>query len=203
MSLFGRSMPAVLLCVAALMVPTPAVMAAQGQKILIKNKDGSVTEFVIPEDAQGKAVAAPPPERRVMPEPQPVRAPLPMPRAEKVLSEPVPAPAAQPAATKATPSPVRAKAAKAEPRRTGVPIPGRKPLLQPMVMETAATLAPDEAIPESMAKAIAIRHAPPASDFKVLRRMHEGVPVYAVVFKTEDGSHVVIIDARTGDVIAD
>lgn len=84
-----------------------------------------------------------------------------------------------------------------------VPVPGRKPFYEPEITEAAYDLPSDSAIPQSAAVSIAIAHAPPASDFKVLRRMHEGVPVYAVAFKTEEGTHMVLVDARNGAVIAD
>lgn len=200
---------------------------AQDNKIVIKNDDGTVTEYEIPADSGHRPVAAQEPEPAPAPSPQsPQDRPAPQakkgtqapaPQSETANEEPAvpPAevaeqPALQPAEEKPQEIPEASKPdagkapevkkAAAQPR---VPLPGRKPALQPRVIEEAANLPSDSAIPENLALQIAIRHAPPASDFQVRRRMHEGIPVYAVFFKTEQGPHVIMVDARNGEVVAD
>ena len=81
------------------------------------------------------------------------------------------------------------------------PIPGRKPLLLKKLENSVDALPNDTAIPEALAISAAIQHAPPSSDFRVLRRVHDNIPVYAVVFKTDKEPYTVLVDARNGKVI--
>ncbi len=57
------------------------------------------------------------------------------------------------------------------------------------------------AITRGKAISIALAYAPPSSDVEVFSTNYEGVDVFAVVFKTEDGFHEVLIDNQTGKVL--
>lgn len=224
----------VLIYVAVLLVlTTAAAQAGQGNKIVVKNADGSVTEFVIPEDARGRPVsAAPAPrqterkvEEKAAPKEDPAeiqdKAQASAPKDEEAAAvvkddhEPDQKPAIEvkddhqkpaqkpmPVAEKKEPEKkvVREASAPAAPK---VPLPAHKPLLKRKVIETARKLPEGYAIPKNMAIAVAIKEAPPSKDFTVMRRVHEGVPVYAVVFDTADGPYVVMVNARNGALIDD
>lgn len=179
---------------------------AQDGEIKIINEDGSVTEFKIPknEDAMRRT---PQPEYEA-----PVSAPAPSARKEKpakreekenplvqrdflgrVLSheekkaEPAPA------------KPAKEDIAGEKTQRT-LPYPARKPAVPPGYEEDQSS-APGTPISQNAAVAIAIKNAPPASDYKVFRAMHNGARVYAVVFKTDYGDREILIDALTGDIV--
>lgn len=83
------------------------------------------------------------------------------------------------------------------------PLPGRKPLLIEKIAAATDSLDSGRAIPENLAVAVAIEHAPPARDFAVLRRMYNNIPVYAVMFKTENGPYAILVDARSGKVVVE
>jgi len=216
----------------ALFLLAAGVAHAADNRIIIMNQDGTTSEFVIPEGERNKPVTVPPEEtkapqtprvqvqeKRAEPEAEPLaKAPPPEPvqqeAVEEIAAEPVeeiteeaqktePAPVTEEAAEEAAEPPKKAakkeeKKAEAIAKSSYIPIPGRKP----QAVEAVYSMPTDTAIPQSVAVSIAIDNAPASSDFKVLRRVHEGIPVYAVVFKTEDGPHVVLIDARNGEVVA-
>lgn len=201
---------------------------AADNMIIIKNKDGSVTEYEIPEESRNRPVEVqrpePQPQTRIQmkseqkpqesvkqeaerpaePEQPPAAEPEKAEAAPPEEAAPVEQgqlPPAEPAKAEAKKEPVKEAKKEKVAKGPSIPVPGRKPLLPQQVLETARSLPPDTAIPKSLAISIAIQHAPPARDFKVLREMHDGIPVYAVVFKTEDGPHTVMVDARNGEVV--
>jgi len=94
-----------------------------------------------------------------------------------------------------------AQPASIQKKRFRVALPGRKPLLPQKIRRVAGDLPPEMAIPKNLAIATAVQHAPPARDFKVQRRVHGGIPVYAVIFRTEDGPYTVLVDARSGKIV--
>lgn len=193
---------------------------AQDSTIRVINEDGSVSEIDLP--GWG---AAPPEEtkklsRKVKEEP--------VPEEKSVEAEPVvedkpavaaPQPAKKSTETEKTPAeklppipqyvekkkrPVPAASAVASvPTHKIPPVPGRKPV--PMTPQEIAAIPPpglDDVIHQNEAVGIALKYAPPSKDFRVLRRLHDGQPVYAVLFKTETGVYEVVVDAFSGGVLA-
>ena len=202
---------------AVLMTALPAL--AQDGAIKIINEDGSVTEFKIPknEDAM-RRTPQPPPE----PEPE-MEAQAPVPVEAEELRPPArprdflgrvlgyegkkdaPAPVKEEIVEEAAPEPVKEKSrkkdvAKAVEAQRALPYPAHKPAT-PKGYEQEPPPAPDALISQNAAVGIAIKHAPPASDFKVFRAMHNSRPVYSIVFKTDYGDREVLVDAFTGDVV--
>lgn len=174
------------LVMTAILCAAPAARAADNM-IVIKNPDGTVTNYEIPKEAVSRPVilkrAEPVPQRSLH-----MRRP-PAADGEKAQA----APPEKHAAVPVPPAP---------PPHPSAPAPGRKPLRARETAGAASEMAMEGyAIPRREAIAIAIRQAPPADDFSVEKRTHDGIPVYAVTFSTEEGSSVVLVDARNGDVI--
>jgi hypothetical protein len=215
-------MKKLLLSAAILIFAAPAW--AQDNAIRVVNPDGSTSVFEIPGSMPQVSEDAPAPEpqlRKLQPEapaaaeikPAPLQKevvkkeepPEPAPVKKAVAPEPSPAPAPVPM-KKEKPAPV-AETAKEE---TGTftripPPPARKPSKNAAPADEIASpsrrLREQDLLSRNEAVGIALRDAPPASDFKVFQRMFEGGPVYAVVFKTENGVHEVMVDAFTGEIV--
>ncbi len=214
-----RSMKIFLLATGILFFSVSAY--AQDNAIKVVNPDGSVSVFEIPgsvpQVSKDSPPPAPEPQLRKKPPEEPVAAeikPVEPPKKEEVNAE-VP-PKAAPVKKVSAPAPAPVKKEKPVPvveipkEETGTftripPPPGRKPLKNAApATETAApskSLREQDIITRNEAIGIAIKYAPPASDFKVFQRMFEGGPVYAVVFKTEGGVHEVLVDAFTGEIV--
>ena len=196
---------------------------AQDGKIRVVNKDGSVTEFVIPKDESAMRVALQEPADQQRREATPVD-PNPgrkdflsrLLQAEEKALEPASVTAAMPAVPAGAVVKEEISSPPAAPRRKdvvaakskSVPAPARKPDIALHQARAAAASydpepppAPGETISRNKAIGIAVRHAPPASDFRVFQAMHNDRPVYSVIFKTEKGDREVLVDAFTGDVV--
>ncbi len=135
---------------------------------------------------------------------------------EAVVPVPASSPPQEKAAIDATP-PAKPVADKKSPaiKESSVklpPLPGRKPAMMAKAAAIAAPAVPYVAPPPESAQAagvigknravaIALSHAPPASNYKVAGRMEGDRRVYAVTFRTEKGAHEVLVDAESGDIL--
>ena len=179
-------------------------MAADDNAYTIKviGDDGSVQVLDLRKKksdvpAQGEAEPAAPPAAPE-PAPQPAnKAPV------KDVVKSAPPPKASPA-----PKSKPVKKAKAVPQKI-IPIPPRLPpqrrLQQPDVQQASVVgpvqPPPPSALSRGQAIAIALDYAPPSTDMEVYRHDYQGREVYAVMFKTEDGFHEVLLDPVRGTVL--
>lgn len=215
-----RRMKIFLLAAAILLSSVSAY--AQDNAIKVVNPDGSVSVFEIPgsvpQVSEDSPPPAPEPQLRKKQQEEPVAAeikPVEPPKKEEVkkVAEPPKAAPVKKASAPVTPPAKKEKSAPAVEivkEETGTftripPPPGRKPSKNTAsATEPAALSKPlreQDILSRNEAVGIALRDAPPASDFKVFQRMFEGGPVYTVVFKTEDGVHEVMVDAFTGEIV--
>lgn len=188
--------------------------AQDNSKIRVINEDGSVSEVDLPgwgvappeesKKSSRKVKENPVEESSVAEEEAPAAAPAPPARkSAETQKKQEPAEKAPPIPEyvekkKRPATPVAAVA----PVSKAPPVPGRKPA--PMTPEEIAAVPPpslDDVIHQNEAVGIALKYAPPSKDFRVLRRLQDGLPVYAVLFKTETGVHEVIVDAFSGSVL--
>lgn len=196
----------VALCIAPVSLPA----SAADNEIKIINQDGTVSVFDLPSDEDAMRVSPSPVEEA----PASVAAP------QKEIAKEI-KPAAHPEnavpskpekkVTKVQPKLPRAssaKAAVASQQRVITPYPGPRKPSMPLVKKAKINKSPvpasrgeGEPIPRNEAVSIAIRNAPPASNFKVRQIIHNDRPVYAVLFETERGDSEILIDAFTGNVV--
>lgn len=179
---------------------------AQDSAIRVINEDGSVSEIELPGWGATLPEAVQKVSRKV--KEKPVEAD---PAVEDKSAVAAPPPAKKSAETERLPAipeyvekqqPSAPPVARAAPALKAPPLPGRKP--QPMTPEEIAAISPpslDDVIHQNEAVGIALKYAPPSKDFRVLRRLQDGRPVYAVLFKTEIGVHEVVVDAFNGSVL--
>lgn len=128
---------------------------------------------------------------------------------EDAVSEPVPEASPAPKATvkKATHKPEKKPEKKSVSRKpvqkATLPAPAPAPeIIKPPPLPIQRDIQSGAVITRGRAVSIALRYAPPSSDVEVFRSVFEGQDVFAVVFKTEEGFHEVLVDSRTGKVLA-
>jgi len=198
---------------------------AQDNKIRVINEDGSVSEVDLPGWS-----AAPPQEtnkssRKAVKKEEPAAEEESV-EVEPVTEEKIPAAAPAPPAKKSAGmrkeqepaeklppipeyvekkkqpvAPVASASSSSSPSMAP-PVPGRKPA--PMTAAEIAAIPPpslNDVIHQNEAVGIALKYAPPSRDFRVLRRLHNGQPVYAVLFRTDNGVYEVVVDAFSGRVL--
>lgn len=210
----------ILLASTMLIFSLPAFAEESGSFIKIIHEDGHVDVIDIAPSAPAKQPEPPPievtPDRQAMPgEVKPAQVPMIVeeqtpkapaePKAEKGKPDvsdtamrapaPKPLPVKKPAAAKKE-APVKTQEVAAAP-----PVPQEPRAVTPPRMPVQRTLPEGSEIGRSKAIAIAIDYAPPSSDIEVFLADYEEKPAYAVVFKTEDGFHEVIIDKVLGTVL--
>ena len=176
---------------------------AQENVIRIISEDGKVQELVI--EAPAPVVAEPVVEE-VQPVVEPEAEAVPVVEPDSVLQV---EPEAEPVeAESVAPEPKAEPVQKEEEEKVEVvPVPPRKPALPPEAgmghrnpqavdaMQERAGISREQAI------ALALEHAPPARTIRAWPRVYNDRPVYEVIFKTEQGDHVIYIDQADGHVI--
>ena len=91
--------------------------------------------------------------------------------------------------------------AKRDRARKRLPVPASKPM-PPLSHRTSTALPKAGPVTKDMAVSIALEHAPPAKSIIVQNKVTpDGTPVFAVVFKTEDGSTEIVVEKDTGKVL--
>ncbi|MCC7305275.1 MAG: PepSY domain-containing protein [Alphaproteobacteria bacterium] len=157
---------------------------AFAQSIKVIHDDGSVEVLDLNPDSQ-----TPPPEEPASPRKEAAPAPVSEPATEKAVEKPAPQ---KPAPAKAKPKKKKEKKAEKKP----------KTVYKPPQPAPERIVPPGTVITPELATSIALDHAPPVRDVKVVRRTYQGREVFVVTFKTEDGiSADTLIDAATGAVI--
>lgn len=73
-----------------------------------------------------------------------------------------------------------------------------KPRKKPVQQKTVVNNQP---IPRNMALSLAINEAPPANDFQIFKNYQGDIPIYQVLFHTDNGFYEVQIDAFEGIII--
>lgn len=162
--------------------------------------DSDYTIKIIGEDGSVQVIDLRRPEEQAAPPSAPEAAPT-APRAPPPadVSAAPPAVDAAPAMAKKSVKKAATKAAPPPPPPAPPPQAVRPPPKLPVARQGEAGKPP--VITRAKAISIALGYAPPSSDVEVYRSDYEGYPVYAVVFKTEDGFHEVLIDDQTGKVL--
>ncbi len=101
------------------------------------------------------------------------------------------------------PSTQPARQAKAAPEGPRVPKPARRPVTKIKRKKAMAQeIMAKGIITGDQALSIALENAPPASSFKMSGRLHEGKPVFAVMFETDSGPYEILVDAQTSEIIS-
>ncbi len=146
-------------------------------KIRVIQDDGTVQEVEIPlrkkEAEKEEQESAKPYIVRAEPDVEP--------EAEKVAK-------AHPAPPRVLPEPV-----------PDVPMPSRKPYAE---SQSGEPVEEGTVITKKIATAIALEIAPPSRSLIVQNRVMNERPVYAVIFKTEDGPYEILVDGLSGKVLA-
>ena len=185
---------------AAMVCLSAPALAADDSEYTIKviGEDGSVQVLDLrqapnaPDPLPHPAEPAAPEVPSPAPVKEEVSAVPPVPKAERA-----PKAAAAPAPQKAAKKPAVKKAVvKAAP-----PPPPQAVKPPPLPVQRQAAPGRPPVITRGKAISIALGYAPPSSDVEVFRSDYQGQEVYAVIFKTEDGFHEVLIDDQTGKVL--
>lgn len=133
-------------------------------------------------------------------QPQPA-APVEDAAAERALeASPAPKAAVEQAVHKPEHKPVPRKPVQKAALPSPTPAPVRE-IVKPPPLPIQRDIQSGAAITRGRAVSIALGYAPPSSDVEVFRSVFEGQDVFAVVFKTEDGFHEVLVDSRSGKVL--
>lgn len=187
-SILCRMRKLVLTC-AALCLSTPAL--AQDNVIRIINEDGSVQEIELFQPAPPSA-----------PQPSPQTVPVPP---EDALVAPelqqLPPAAPQEPATALAPAAPEAEEPKAKPKPKKRAKPGPKPTIGHRKTKARLVIPEGTSITRELAIAIALEHAPPARTMLAYPRIYKDTPVFEVVFKTEEGDHVILVERETGKIL--
>lgn len=127
------------------------------------------------------------------------------PSAEEVLAAPPQVKVVQPPKPKPVP-PIQPQVTEASAPPKAAPLPAeseKSPYeLWNNSRNVERVVPPEGGISKDQALQIAIDHAPPARDFKILQSTYEHKPVYLVAFKTDSGEQMdILVDMATGAVI--
>ncbi len=169
--------PILLVLLLCFSLPAAVFAGDEGHTIKIIRDDGSVEVIDLRKSAQS---SPPEPDVKTQPKPTEIQASVP--------------------AQDDAPAPVK-RAKKKAVKKAYAPPPPRTVKPPPLPVQRKIQSGATTTITRGKAISIAMGYAPPSSDVEVFRSEYEGTPVFAVVFKTEDGFHEVLIDDQSGKVL--